>query len=43
MTRTVTNQVQMTAAENFWYVVQCINFGAGDFAKMPVKGALADI
>jgi Protein of unknown function (DUF2510) len=33
----------MTAAERFWYVLQCIAFGAGYFAKIPTKRALADL
>ncbi len=32
----------MTSAEQFWYVLQCIAFGAGYFAKVPVKRALND-
>jgi hypothetical protein len=31
-----------TRAERFWYVVQCIMFGAGYFAKIPTKKALSD-
>ena len=27
-------------AENFWYVMACIAFGAGYFAKIPAKKAL---
>jgi hypothetical protein len=33
---------QMTAPEKFWYVLQCIAFGAGYFAKLPVKKALSE-
>jgi hypothetical protein len=33
----------MTAAEQFWYVLQCIAFGAGYFAKVPVKKALSEV
>jgi len=33
---------EMTAAEKFWYVLQCIAFGAGYFAKLPVKKALSE-
>jgi len=36
-------KVQMTSAENFWYVVQCLSFGAGYFSKVPVKKALSEI
>jgi len=35
--------VRLTAAESFWYVVQCIAFGAGYFAKVPVKKALSEV
>jgi hypothetical protein len=31
---------RLTAAERFWYVVQCTGFGRGYFAKVPVKKAL---
>jgi hypothetical protein len=31
-----------TAAERFWYVLQCIAFGAGYLAKIPAKAALRD-
>jgi hypothetical protein len=34
---------QLTGAEQFWYVLQCICFGAGYFAKVPMKKALSDI
>ena len=34
---TVARMVRLTAAESFWYVLQCIAFGAGYFAKVPVK------
>lgn len=33
---------QTTSAESFWYVLHCIAFGAGYFAKVPVKKALSD-
>jgi hypothetical protein len=36
-------QVAVTAAEQFWYVLQCIAFGAGYFAKVPVKKALSEV
>lgn len=32
----------LTAAETFWYVLMCVGMGAGYFAKIPVKRALAD-
>jgi hypothetical protein len=32
----------LTAAEQFWYVLMCISFAAGYFAKIPVKKALSD-
>jgi hypothetical protein len=35
-------KVALTAAEGFWYVLMCIGFGAGYFAKIPVKKALSD-
>jgi hypothetical protein len=31
-----------TSAENIWYALQCIAFGAGYFAKVPMKKALSD-
>jgi hypothetical protein len=38
----VLRKVALTAAEGFWYVLMCIGFGAGYFAKIPVKKALSD-
>jgi hypothetical protein len=35
-------KTSLTAAEKFWYVLQCIAMGAGYFAKIPAKKALAD-
>lgn len=32
-----------TSAEKFWYVVQCIFFGAGYFAKVTIKKALPEV
>ena len=32
----------MTIWEGIWYAIQCIAFGAGYFAKAPVKRALSD-
>lgn len=31
----VYGRLRLTAAEQFWYVLQCIAFGAGYFAKVP--------
>jgi hypothetical protein len=39
---TTTRKIALTGAEQFWYVLQCIAFGAGYFAKIPAKKALAD-
>ncbi len=33
----------LTTAEGFWYVLMCIGFGAGYFAKIPAKRALQDL
>jgi hypothetical protein len=35
-------KVALTAADRFGYVLMCIGFGAGYFAKIPVKKALSD-
>ena len=32
----------LTSAQQLWYVLQCIAFGAGYFAKIPAKKALQD-
>ena len=32
----------LTAAEQFWYILMNISFGAGYFAKIPVNKALSD-
>jgi len=32
----------LTAAQSFWYVLSCLPFGAGYFAKIPAKKAMAD-
>jgi hypothetical protein len=32
----------LTGAEQFWYILHCIWFGAGYFAKIPTKKALSD-
>jgi len=34
---------ELTGAEQFWYVLHCIWFGAGYFAKIPTKKALSDL
>ena len=36
------NNKPLTGAEKFWYVLQCILFGAGYFAKVPVKKAMSE-
>ena len=42
------DRIQLTAAEKFWYLLQCIWFGAGYFAKVPSqegserRGSLSD-
>lgn len=40
---TIARAARLTAAESFWYVLQCIAFGAGYFAKVPVKKALSEV
>lgn len=35
-------KIAQTGAESFWYVLQCICFGAGYLAKVPMKKALLD-
>jgi hypothetical protein len=40
---TIARTVRLTAAESFWYVLQCIAFGAGYFAKVPVRKALSEV
>lgn len=32
----------LTAAGSFWYVLQCVAFGAGYFCKVPAKKAMQD-
>ena len=32
----------LTGAEHFWYILQCVAFGAGYFAKIPTKKAQSD-
>jgi hypothetical protein len=36
-------RLQLTAAEKFWYILLCIDFGAGYIAKVPTKKALSDV
>jgi hypothetical protein len=35
--------VRLTGAEQFWYVLQCIAFGGGYFAKVVAKKALSEV
>lgn len=35
-------KTSLTAAEQFWYILMNIGFGAGYFAKIPAKKAMAD-
>jgi hypothetical protein len=35
-------KTSLTAAEQFWYILMCIGFGAGYFAKIPAKKAMHD-
>jgi hypothetical protein len=37
------HKIGMTAAEEFWYVLGCIAFGAAYFMKVPVAKALAEL
>jgi hypothetical protein len=34
------NQKKLTSMETFWYFMQCLAFGAGYLAKVPVKKAM---
>src|SRR5580692_1153289 len=34
--------LRLKPAEQFWYILHCIYFGAGYLAKVPTKKALAD-
>jgi hypothetical protein len=36
-------RLQLTATEKFWCVLQCIAFGAGYFATVPVKKAFSEL
>jgi hypothetical protein len=38
----VVRKTALTTWEGIWYVLQCIWFGAGYFAKVPAKKALQD-
>jgi len=38
----VVKKAALTAWEGIWYVIMCIGFGAGYFAKVPVKKAMSD-
>jgi hypothetical protein len=42
-TTSASGRLRLTAAEKFWYVLQCIGFGAGYFAKSPHKKALSEL
>lgn len=33
---------RLSTPESFWYIMQCIGFGAGYFAKIPAKKALSE-
>lgn len=35
--------MEMTSAENVWYVLMCIPFDAGYFAKIPAARAISQI
>ena len=35
-------KIGMTAAEQFWYILGCVAFGAAYLQKVPVKKALSD-
>ena len=32
----------LTGAEKFWYIFQCVAFGAGYFGKVPLKKAMSE-
>lgn len=36
------NDKKLTAMETFWYYLQCLCFGAGYFAKVPMKKAMSE-
>ena len=37
------NTYTITTAENFWYILQCVPFGAANMRKVPVKKALSEL
>jgi hypothetical protein len=39
----VVRKTALTTWEGFWYVLQCIAFGAGYFAKIPTAKALTEL
>lgn len=41
-TTSVVRKAALTTWEGIWYVLMCIGFGAGYFAKVPAKKALHD-
>jgi hypothetical protein len=38
-----TEHKRLTSAETFWYILQCVYFGAGYLSKVPVKKALVEV
>ncbi|OBI06767.1 hypothetical protein A5715_19390 [Mycolicibacter heraklionensis] len=38
----IAKKTALTTWEGIWYVLMCINFGAGYLAKVPAKKALED-
>jgi len=36
-------QAALTGAETFWYVLMCVAFGGGYFAKIPAKKAAVEV
>ncbi|WP_133055617.1 hypothetical protein [Mycolicibacter engbaekii] len=38
----VAKKAALTTWEGIWYILMCINFGAGYLAKVPAKKALQD-
>ena len=36
------NSKKLTSMETFWYYLQCLCFGAGYLAKVPMKKALSE-
>ncbi len=36
------NDKKLTSMETFWYYLQCLFFGAGYFAKIPLKKAMSE-